>query len=67
LIADEMGLGKSIESIGIAMERERRGECAGCLVICPASVKYNWLAEIEKFTHKKATVIEGPADERYEL
>ena len=57
LIGDVMGLGKSIQSIAIAVERKNRGEINNCLIVCPASLKYNWLDEIHKFTGEKALVI----------
>lgn len=55
IIGDEPGLGKTLQSIGIA-------DCAGaypCLVICPASLKINWQREFEKFTDKKALVLDN--------
>lgn len=47
LIADEMGCGKTIQSIAIAMYYVDEGEI---LIVCPSSLKYNWKAEILKFT-----------------
>lgn len=55
LIGDEPGLGKTLQSIGIT-------DCADaypCLVICPASLKINWQREFEKFTDKKALVLDN--------
>ncbi len=55
LIGDEPGLGKTLQSIGIV-------DCADaypCLVICPSSLKINWQREFEKFTHKKALVLDN--------
>jgi SNF2 family DNA or RNA helicase len=57
LIGDVPGLGKSVQSIAIAVERKNRGEIRNCLIVCPASLKYNWLDEIHKFTKEKALVI----------
>ena len=45
LIADDMGLGKTIEAIGYAVYKEYKR----ILIICPASVKENWVNEIKKF------------------
>lgn len=55
LIGDEPGLGKTLQSIGIV-------DCANaypCLVICPSSLKINWQREFEKFTGKKALVLDN--------
>lgn len=55
LIGDEPGLGKTLQSIGVV-------DCANaypCLVICPSSLKINWQREFEKFTDKKALVLEN--------
>lgn len=55
LIGDEPGLGKTLQSIGVV-------DCANaypCLVICPASLKINWKREFEKFTDRKAIVLDN--------
>jgi len=64
LIGDQPGLGKSIQGIGIALERRRRGEIESCMIVCPASLKYNWVQEIQKFTKEKFLVIDGDKEER---
>lgn len=55
LIGDEPGLGKTLQSIGIV----NIGDAYPCLVICPASLKINWKREFEKFTDKKALVLDN--------
>lgn len=54
-IGDEPGLGKTLQAIGII-------NAAGAypaLVICPSSLKINWQREVEKFTDKKALVLDN--------
>ena len=64
LIGDVPGLGKSIQALGIALMRKRRGEISNCLIVCLASLKYNWLDEIKKFTKERALVVDGTREER---
>ena len=59
VLADDMGLGKTIQAIAAAeMLRQRRG-IQRVLVVAPASVKYQWKTEIEKFCSQPAQVIDG--------
>lgn len=54
-LGDEPGLGKTLQSIGVV-------DTAGaypCLVVCPSSLKINWQREFEKFTDKKALVLDN--------
>lgn len=53
-IGDEPGLGKTLQSIGIV----DTADAYPCLVICPSSLKINWQREFEKFTDKKALVLD---------
>lgn len=55
LIGDEPGLGKTLQSIGII----DTAAAYPCLVICPSSLKINWQREFEKFTDKKALVLDN--------
>jgi intein/homing endonuclease len=64
LLADSMGLGKSVQAIGVACERKQKGLIKNCLVITPASLKWNWPLEVEKFTRENYVVIDGSADKR---
>lgn len=56
----------TIQSIAIAIERKNRGEIDSCLVVCPASLKYNWLDEVKKFTNETAMVIGHKAKNKEE-
>ncbi|MFB3892507.1 MAG: DEAD/DEAH box helicase [Phycisphaerae bacterium] len=59
LIADDMGLGKTIQAIAAAEILARHADARRVLVICPTSLKHQWAGEIEKFTGRKAVVVEG--------
>lgn len=54
-IGDEPGLGKTLQSIGII----DTADAYPCLVICPSSLKINWQREFERFTDKKALVLDN--------
>jgi SNF2 family DNA or RNA helicase len=59
VLADDMGLGKTVQALAATeLLRQRKG-IERVLVIAPASVKYQWKTEIEKFTDRSAQVIDG--------
>jgi superfamily II DNA or RNA helicase len=64
IIADDMGLGKTIQAIGTAELLARRRGITRALVICPASVKHQWLTEIKRFSDRSAVVIDGSSEQR---
>ena len=59
VLADDMGLGKTVQALAAAELLRRRKGIERVLVIAPASVKYQWKTEIEKFTNLQAQVIDG--------
>ncbi|MFN7842615.1 MAG: SNF2-related protein [Pirellula sp.] len=70
-LADDMGLGKTVQTLGILLDRAKKGPA---LVIAPTSVGSNWLRETEKFApslsaklyrdHDRQSLIDsaGPGD-----
>lgn len=64
LLADEMGLGKTLQAIGSALFLKAYAGAKNALIVTPASLKFNWPLEIEKFTDEKYVVIDGTPEER---
>lgn len=50
ILADEMGLGKTIQMLAFLQGQYREGGTAPALVVCPASLVYNWKEECARFT-----------------
>lgn len=51
ILADQMGLGKTIQYIAACMRHDKEHGGTGRYgVICPASLKINWMREIERLT-----------------
>lgn len=67
VLADDMGLGKTVQALAAAELLRRRRGIERVLVIAPASVKYQWKTEIEKFTRLSAQVIDGLLPRRKKL
>lgn len=73
ILADDMGLGKTLQVISLLLsewhemqagEKERRRS----LIVCPASLVYNWQKEIGRFAPELPTrMIAGNVSERAEL
>ncbi|MDW7973358.1 MAG: DEAD/DEAH box helicase [Thermodesulfovibrio sp.] len=61
LLADEMGLGKTIQAIAYL----NLTQAFPVVVICPASLKYNWEKEMKKWliSERRIQVLEGKKDE----
>jgi len=66
ILADDMGLGKTIQGIGVAELLSQDADISRVLVICPASLKSQWRAEILRFTDRDCRIVLGSAQERAE-
>lgn len=64
MLADDMGLGKSVQAIAALKLLHVREGLRRALIICPASMKYQWKMEIEKFTELSPVIIEGDREAR---
>lgn len=64
LLADEMGLGKSLQAITVFAIDIALKKCSTALVICPATLKGNWVDEFEKFTGIHAEMLDGTPAKR---
>ncbi|OZG61066.1 helicase [Bifidobacterium myosotis] len=66
ILADEMGLGKSVQLITLLLSRYQiTASASPSLIVCPASLVYNWAAEFGKFAPGlHAVVVAGSKSER---
>lgn len=62
LLADEMGLGKTLQTLWTL---RRNPDWLPAVVVCPASVKYNWKHESEVNAEMRVTVCEGRTAPRF--
>lgn len=68
ILADEMGLGKTLQVIAFLLSEQEEGEERESLIVCPASLVYNWKAELERFAPAlPAVMVIGSAAERKAL
>lgn len=55
ILADDMGLGKTTSTVIASIETKAKK----VLIICPASLKINWLREIQNYTDRSISIVEG--------
>lgn len=66
ILADDMGLGKTIQGIGTAELLSRMADISRVLIVCPASLKSQWRAEIARFSGRSTQIVVGSGKERIE-
>jgi SNF2 family DNA or RNA helicase len=59
LVGFDMGLGKSIMGISIAANAFHDKSAKQVLIVCPASLKYEWAYQIAKFSNFAYTIVGG--------
>ena len=67
ILADDMGLGKTLQIISLLMDAKKNGRLKKALIVCPASLVYNWSEEISKFDTKgelRVSVLAAAKEER---
>jgi SNF2 family DNA or RNA helicase len=62
----ELGTGKTLQTLATIISRKENVEIKKCLVVTPASLKYNWRNEIEKHTYEKSVIVDGSKKKRME-
>ena len=68
ILADDMGLGKTIQALSLLLWEQEQGHDVHALVVCPASLQLNWLAEAKKFAPSLISAsLMGAAKERTEI
>lgn len=65
ILADDMGLGKTLQMISVLLAAKEEGNCGTSIVVCPASLVYNWYEEFKKFAPAMSVcVVAGNAAQR---
>lgn len=73
ILADDMGLGKTLQVISLLLAEQQEWESGEkemrrSLIVCPASLVYNWQKEMERFAPQLKTVlVTGSVPEREQI
>lgn len=67
ILADDMGLGKTLEIISVLLAAKQKNGRLSSLIVCPASLVYNWESECSRFAPElHVMAVTGTAEERAE-
>ena len=68
ILADEMGLGKTLQMIAVLLAEKEEGTIGTSLIVCPASLVYNWEEEFHRFAPMLTVrTVDGNQPERLEM
>ncbi|NOY27959.1 MAG: DEAD/DEAH box helicase family protein [Oligoflexia bacterium] len=67
MLADDMGLGKTLQAIAATTVLQAEEGVRRTLIVCPASLKYQWAREIQRFTGQDTVVVQGSRQQRATL
>ncbi len=68
ILADEMGLGKTLQMIAALLYEKQQNTLGRSLVVCPASLVYNWIVELEHFAPElKVVPVDGSKENRRKI
>jgi SNF2 family DNA or RNA helicase len=71
ILADDMGLGKTVQTITLLLRHyanSKPKDILPSLIVCPATLVYNWMAEFSKFAPSlKTAALYGNKSDRDEL
>lgn len=67
ILADDMGLGKTFQLVTAIAAKKQIGKLKRGVVMCKASLLYNWRDEIHKHSNEKAVIYAGTKKQRSKM
>ncbi|MBR5597839.1 MAG: DEAD/DEAH box helicase [Lachnospiraceae bacterium] len=68
ILADDMGLGKTLQAISVLLDAKEQGKEGTSLIVCPASLVYNWKEEFTKYAPTlQVNLVVGMQQERSDI